>query len=68
MLKRLRRVEFRGSPRILGASRGGPGGFGGLLEKEDLRKRVLAEASGGITPENVVEYAAAGVDVVSSAT
>ena len=37
-----------------------------LLEKEGLRKRVLVEASGGITPENVAEYAAAGVDIVSS--
>ena len=37
-----------------------------LLEKEGLRRRVLVEASGGITPENVAEYAATGVDIVSS--
>lgn len=36
-----------------------------LLKREGLRDRVLLEASGGITPENVSEYAAAGVDVVS---
>ncbi len=36
-----------------------------LLKREGLRDRVLLEASGGITPGNVSEYAAAGVDVVS---
>jgi len=36
-----------------------------LLKSEGKRDRVLLEASGGITPENVSEYAAAGVDVVS---
>jgi len=30
-----------------------------------LRDRVLLEASGGITPDNIQEYAASGVDVVS---
>jgi nicotinate-nucleotide pyrophosphorylase (carboxylating) len=36
-----------------------------LLKSEGKRDRVLLEASGGITPENVSEYAATGVDVVS---
>ncbi|HOO54909.1 MAG TPA: carboxylating nicotinate-nucleotide diphosphorylase [Methanothrix sp.] len=36
-----------------------------LLKREGLRDRVLLEASGGITPENISDYAAAGVDVVS---
>lgn len=36
-----------------------------LLIREGMRGRVLLEASGGITPENLSEYAAAGVDVVS---
>jgi nicotinate-nucleotide pyrophosphorylase (carboxylating) len=36
-----------------------------LLKREGLRDRVLLEASGGITPENVSDYAATGVDVVS---
>jgi nicotinate-nucleotide pyrophosphorylase (carboxylating) len=35
------------------------------LKREGLRDRVLLEASGGITPENVSDYAATGVDVVS---
>lgn len=37
-----------------------------LLESEGLRGRVLVEASGGVTLENVAEYARAGPDVVSS--
>lgn len=37
-----------------------------LLESEGLRGRVLVEASGGITLENVAEYASAGPDVLSS--
>lgn len=36
-----------------------------LLGKEGLRDRVLLEASGGITPENLSDYASTGVDVVS---
>lgn len=36
-----------------------------LLEKEHLRSRVLVEASGGITKENVARYARTGVDVIS---
>lgn len=36
-----------------------------LLRREGLRDRMILEASGGITPENVADYAAAGVDVVS---
>ena len=37
----------------------------GLLEAKGLRKRVLVEASGGITRENIAIYAKTGVDVVS---
>jgi len=36
-----------------------------LLTKEGLRDTVLLEASGGITEKNVLEYAAAGVDIAS---
>ena len=36
-----------------------------LLETSGLRRGRLFEASGGITRENVAEYAAAGVDIVS---
>ena len=35
------------------------------LEGRGLRARRLFEASGGITPENVEEYAATGVDILS---
>ena len=35
------------------------------LKKLGLRKRVLIEASGGITPENIEEYAKTGVDIIS---
>jgi len=35
------------------------------LKELDLRDNVLLEASGGIRPENVGEYAATGVDVLS---
>lgn len=37
-----------------------------ILEKEGLRERIILEASGGITPDNVEEYASTGVDVLSS--
>ncbi|MET1125074.1 MAG: carboxylating nicotinate-nucleotide diphosphorylase [Archaeoglobaceae archaeon] len=37
-----------------------------LLEKEGLRGRVLLEASGGITPENVKDYAKTEIDIISS--
>ncbi|VUT27568.1 MAG: nicotinate-nucleotide pyrophosphorylase [Candidatus Syntrophoarchaeum sp. GoM_oil] len=37
----------------------------GTLEERGLRKRVLLEASGGITLENVNEYAQSGVDIIS---
>lgn len=37
-----------------------------LLEKDGVRKNVLLEVSGGITPENVKEYAKTGVDVIST--
>ncbi len=36
-----------------------------LLEAKSIRKRVLVEASGGITRENIASYAKTGVDVVS---
>jgi len=36
-----------------------------LLKKAGLSEKVLLEASGGITGENVLEYARAGVDLVS---
>jgi len=37
-----------------------------LLEERGLRGRVVLEASGGIGPWNIANYAAAGVDVVST--
>jgi nicotinate-nucleotide pyrophosphorylase (carboxylating) len=36
-----------------------------LLELMGLRDRLLLEASGGITRDNISEYAASGVDVIS---
>lgn len=36
-----------------------------FLTKKGVRNKVLLEASGGITEKNILEYAAAGVDVVS---
>ena len=36
-----------------------------LLKKSGLRARVLLEASGGITLDDIEEYAASGVDVIS---
>jgi len=36
-----------------------------LLMEKGLRSRVLLEASGGITLDNIQEYAASGVDVIS---
>jgi nicotinate-nucleotide pyrophosphorylase (carboxylating) len=35
------------------------------LENAGFRKRILLEASGGITAENVVAYASTGVDIIS---
>jgi len=37
-----------------------------MLEKEDLRKKVVLEASGRIEPSNVGDYAATEVDMISS--
>ncbi|MDD1761656.1 MAG: carboxylating nicotinate-nucleotide diphosphorylase [Methanothrix sp.] len=37
----------------------------GLLREAGLRDRVILEASGGITPQNIQEYAESGVDVIS---
>ena len=36
-----------------------------LLEKAGFREKVVLEASGGITKENILEYASTGVDIVS---
>ena len=36
------------------------------LRRLGLRDKVVVEVSGGITPENVVEFVSAGVDVISS--
>jgi len=36
-----------------------------LLKKKGLRENVLIEASGGINEQNILEYAATGVDIVS---
>jgi len=36
-----------------------------LLEKKDLRDKILVEASGGINERNIPEFAATGVDVLS---
>jgi nicotinate-nucleotide pyrophosphorylase (carboxylating) len=35
------------------------------LERAGLRRRILVEVSGGIGRENIIEYAAAGPDVIS---
>jgi len=37
----------------------------GVLKREGLRDRVKIEVSGGITPENIVEYAKLDVDIIS---
>jgi nicotinate-nucleotide pyrophosphorylase (carboxylating) len=36
-----------------------------MLRKENLREKVLVEASGGITEKNILDFAATGVDIVS---
>jgi len=36
-----------------------------LLKKNQLRDKVLVEASGGIAEKNILEYAATGVDILS---
>lgn len=36
-----------------------------ILEQKGLRSRVILEASGGITPQNISTYAVTGVDVIS---
>jgi len=36
-----------------------------LLQRDGLRDRVILEASGGITLDNIKEYGASGVDVIS---
>ncbi|MFH1821893.1 MAG: carboxylating nicotinate-nucleotide diphosphorylase [Methanobacteriota archaeon] len=37
-----------------------------MLENQGLRKKVSLEASGGIDPSNVADFAATGVDVIST--
>ncbi len=36
-----------------------------LMMKKGLRNRALVESSGGITEQNILEFAAAGVDIIS---
>jgi len=36
-----------------------------LLKKKKIRNKILVEASGGITEQNILKYAATGVDIVS---
>lgn len=36
-----------------------------LLENKRLRHKILVESSGGITEKNLLEFAAAGVDIIS---
>ncbi len=36
-----------------------------LLAREELRSKVLIEASGGINERNLLEFAATGVDILS---
>jgi nicotinate-nucleotide pyrophosphorylase (carboxylating) len=36
-----------------------------ILKQKGIRSRLVLEASGGITPENIEAYAATGVDVIS---
>jgi len=36
-----------------------------LLKKKRFRNKVLVESSGGITEKNILEFAAAGVDIIS---
>ena len=55
-------------PRIIMLDNINPRGIKAIisrLKKENLYNHVLIEASGGITPESVVNYANLGVDVIS---
>ncbi|KPV64410.1 MAG: nicotinate-nucleotide pyrophosphorylase [Candidatus Bathyarchaeota archaeon BA2] len=36
-----------------------------LLEKEKLRSKILIEASGGVNEQNILDFAATGVDILS---
>ena len=40
--------------------------FVSLLKEQNLRERILLETSGGIDEDNVAEYAATGIDIISS--
>ncbi len=42
------------------------GGVHEVLRQKKLREKVLLEASGGVTEENIGEYAQSGVDIISS--
>ncbi len=37
-----------------------------VFKEKSIRDKVLIEISGGITPENIAEYAATGADIISS--
>jgi len=37
-----------------------------LLEKHDLRDKIIIEVSGGITTENIVDYLIAEPDIIST--
>ena len=36
------------------------------LENKDIREKVLIEVSGGINPNNIIEYAETGADIIST--
>lgn len=36
-----------------------------ILERENLRNNLILEVSGGITPENILDYAIKGIDLIS---
>ncbi|MHA1905715.1 MAG: carboxylating nicotinate-nucleotide diphosphorylase [Candidatus Thorarchaeota archaeon] len=40
--------------------------FVSVLKEQDLRGKVLLETSGGIDEDNIAEYAATGIDIISS--
>ncbi|MFQ5834268.1 MAG: carboxylating nicotinate-nucleotide diphosphorylase, partial [Candidatus Thorarchaeota archaeon] len=42
------------------------GGVHQVLRQKGLREKVLLEASGGVTEENIGDYAQSGVDIISS--
>jgi len=40
--------------------------FDSMLKEQDMRDRILLETSGGIDESNIAQYAATGVDIISS--